>query len=197
MRSIFHVMTATVAMTISTSSTVYASEFADPQLNLMALILPNSDFGTRGPIVKSCFVKLQPDLAKKPVHMNLMVIAVNDTISAIVSQRIEGQRVSNMASVEAEFSSIRPGMNAKSDAYDETLNDGERLILHAMTTAAEPVLRATFQSGVDLARVRQTKVYYIDRNPKDMGSVAIVEAFDENGKALGSFLGGFLVAHCK
>ena len=48
-----------------------------------------------------------------------------------------------------------------------------------MTTAAEPVLRATFQSGVDLEKVRQTKVFYIDRNPKDIGAIDAIETFVE------------------
>jgi hypothetical protein len=195
--SMFTATFATVVCAMTTSSIVQASEFADPQLNQLALILPGSDFGSRGPIVKSCFVKLQPDPKGKAVYMNVMVVAVNESISAIVSQRIEGERNSNMAWVEAEFSLIRPGLNAKSNADDDTLNGGERLILHAMATAAEPDLRATFQSGVDLEKVRQTKVFYIDRNPGDMGSAAVVEALDENGKVLGSFLGGFLVARCK
>ena len=125
-----------------------------------------------------------------------MVIVIDDSISAIVSQRIQGERMSKMGVVEAEVSSIRPGLNVKSNSYDDTLNGGERLILHAMMVSSDPTLRSTSKIGLDLAKVRKTKAFYIDRNPMDIGSAAVVEALDENGKVLGSFLGGFLVARC-
>lgn len=194
MRPLFFALVA--AFTAFTSPAAQASEFADPQLNELAKMGP-MDFGKRGPIVKSCSLKMQLDPKMTPVFLNMFVVAIDGSVQAIVSERVNGERTSRMTTAEAEYSTIRPGLTAQTNPDDATLNGGERLIVHAMSLASEPSVGSMFQSGLDLKKVRVTKVFYIERRPQDIGSAAIIEALDENGKVLGTFMGGFLVARCK
>jgi len=59
-------------------------------------------------------------------------------------------------------------------------------------------MEGRFSAGFDLSKVRTVTVYKMGEDAENpIGATLIVEAFDSDKKALGSFLGGFLVAPCE
>jgi hypothetical protein len=93
-------------------------------------------------------------------------------------------------------------MDPYDDANEDRMNDAEKLISHAMSLTSNLTFGKHFNVGFDLKQVRFAKVYVVGEPAQTgpssiMGSTAIVEAEDESGKTLGSFVGGYLVSRCK
>ena len=59
-----------------------------------------------------------------------------------------------------------------------------------------PELASFMNSGIELEKVRSARTFTFG-DSTNMGSTTVVEALDQDGQLLGSFLGGFLVAPCK
>ncbi|MES2528352.1 MAG: hypothetical protein V4598_14795 [Bdellovibrionota bacterium] len=140
--------------------------------------------------VKTCSTVLSmPGEASIPTKFEMMEGGV-----AVVTQKIEGESSSYEDKYVVEVNTVREGLTENSD--DEALNTAEKLIVHAMTLENDPVFEGKLRTGVKLKNVRSAKVYLIGE-VTNMGGTAVVEASDKNGKALGSFLGGFLISACK
>lgn len=107
---------------------------------------------------------------------------------------------------------IRSGLSL--DIFEDerkvsTLNKGEVLIVQTMALTdvdswndmmgdlGEEAGTNPFSTNVDLKLIRSVKVFEAIGNEGDIGSVAIVEAKDAEGKMLGSFLTGFFAYPCK
>ena len=120
---------------------------------------------------------------------------VDKTLSATTIQLIDGELVSETEVASIVKNSVRPGLVGELND-DETLNLAEQLISHAMLLSEDPMFEGVFSAGIDLKKVRSAKIYTIGE-ATNMGQSAIVEAKDQNGKILGSFLSGMLVHPCK
>jgi hypothetical protein len=96
--------------------------------------------------------------------------------------------------VKASTHSVRKGLASELLDLDglEDLNFGEQIVLHAMA-----VEELEMSSGIDLKKVRSITVYHFVEEGVNIGMLAIAEARDQDGKVMGSFMGGFLVAPCK
>jgi hypothetical protein len=78
----------------------------------------------------------------------------------------------------------------------EEMNPGERLVAHAMLVTTDQKTSTYMSTGVDLKAVRYVIIYLIGP-PSDTDLTALIEAKDESGKVLGTYLGGNLVRPCK
>jgi len=146
-------------------------------------------------LLKTCSTILSAPGSEKPVPTVVEVFAEGAGFVAKVTQTTDGQTTSYRDSAEVSSNKVRAGLSADSlNASD--LNLAESLIVHAMMLTEDPLFQGIYDAGINLKAVRAAKVYLIGK-PSDMGSTAIVEAKDELGKALGSFLGGFLVSACR
>lgn len=108
----------------------------------------------------------------------------------------DGQIV-EQGTTKAEIKSEKIRAGLKGDLSDiQGLNKGELLITHAMLLTQDPDMGGIFTVDMDLSKVRSAKIYVLG-DQAEMGMTAIVEARDEKGQDMGSFLGGFLVGSCK
>jgi hypothetical protein len=144
--------------------------------------------------VKTCLTEVQFPGEPKRIEAEIRVYLKDGSASAIMERAAEGEKSVINEEVEIFELPVRAGMSATTDP--EGLNLGEGLIVHAMTVTADPDLKDELSTGIaDLIAVRSAKVYRIGE-PTHLGMVALVEAKDESGKDLGTFLGGLLVKPC-
>lgn len=144
--------------------------------------------------IKTCSTDLAfPD--RKTVPTKFEIFADQGSFKARVTQTTEGQTGVYEDTVEISQNTIRGGLTAKSSSE----NIGEALVVHALSLTEDPIFEGFFKVGFDLKAARTATVYEIGKsNGKDnIGLSAIVEARDQNGKALGSFFGGYLVSDCQ
>lgn len=93
--------------------------------------------------------------------------------------------------IQKEYFLIRPDLMKSIDSED--LNFGELFILH--TKKLEGL---GMRSGIDLKRVRQIEIYFFEQTEEiTLDSTSFADAKDENGKTLGEFMSGFLLAPCR
>lgn len=146
-------------------------------------------------VIKKCDVEIKMG-EERAISSLMSIVSKDGKIVGEVTQKMGEDTVTRTENdVTITEASIRAGMTAESiDPYNNDLSEAELVIFHAMTVAADPILQ--MQSGVDLSKVRSVKIYRLGPQTK-FGSASIVEAKDENGVLLGSFLGGFLVGACK
>jgi hypothetical protein len=148
-------------------------------------------------LVKSCSTVLTMPEETKKVETQIDIYKINSSLTATVTQKSDGQSGSYDDDVQVEELQVQAGLTP--DDINEKIDDlnlAERLIVHALSLTEDPVFKNTFNAGLELRKVRSAKIYTIGK-PTSMGLTAIVEAKDESGKNLGSFLGGFLVSGCK
>lgn len=117
-------------------------------------------------------------------------ITVNNERSATITQN--GQSYDEVVSISSL--PIRAGL--KTDSNIDELNLAEGLIVHALILSSDPDLKDSSNAGFDVSKARSATIYKVGKDG-NIGMTAIVDAKDEAGKALGSFLGGFLVSACK
>lgn len=157
---------------------------------LIALIASSPLFAAP---VKTCNAVLRmPDSPAIPTTVEIS--DNNGTLEAITTQKVDGQSVSTTDSATLFEETVRANLSKDSDPDD--LNHAESLVVHAMLMESDPVFQGTFKSGIALKKVRSAKVYVVGEST-NMGNMSVVEAKDEKGKTLGSFIGGFLVAPCR
>lgn len=143
-------------------------------------------------LIKNCSTVLPEVGEQTSQKLDIRIIRKSDGTS-VAFVRPEGKsRYEDEVLIEEH--KIRAGLTQDSDP--DSLNSGESLIVHAMALEGDPEFQGAFQTGVELQRVRQVKVYQIGKKTR-FGSTSIVEARDQQGTDLGSFLGGFLVSACK
>ncbi len=149
-------------------------------------------------VVKECSVSLHLG-NEGPMELKMEVIDVDGALHSRVTQTVGGNTVIRDDIAEMHAWSVREGLASRSIENDKDLadlNEGEGLILHAMTFDRDPELRGAYSSGIDLTKVRSVTAYTIGQRAR-FGSTTVLEARDADGKTLGSFLGGFLVSACK
>ena len=164
-------------------------------LSLLATTAHATAMAADASLVKSCSTVLSSPDSAKSVPTIVDVFADGGVFTAKITQTPDGQTGSYSDTAEVSLNKVRAGLNADSINGGD-LNIAERLIAHAMSLTDDPIFKGAFSAGLDLSAVRAAKVYLIGK-PSNMGATAIVEAQDELGKDLGSFLGGFLVSACK
>lgn len=138
--------------------------------------------------IKTCDTVLKTDDSE--VAMKIEIFKRENKLSADITQ--EGGTLTE--TVDMLENTVRAGISVDSEL--EKLNPVERIIAHAMILTEDPILAGSQSAGLDLKLVRSAKVYMIGATD-GMGVFAIVEARNKAGKALGSFVGGFLVSPCK
>ena len=146
-------------------------------------------------VLKRCDVEIKMG-DEQAISSLMSVVSKDGKIVGEVSRKM-GEETEARTEIDVTITeaSIRAGMTAEGiDPYNNDLSEAELVIYHAMTVAADPILK--MQSGIDLSKVRSVKIYRLGPQTK-FGSTSIVEAKDEKGVLLGSFLGGFLVGACK
>lgn len=144
-------------------------------------------------VIKSCSTNV-PSLeqGQASVPLILEIVPNGDSLIARVTQN--GFTYEDDAEVKVE--NVRANILINLDDIDKSdLNYAEKLITHAMTLTKDPELSGKLSAGFDLSKVRSAKYYTVGKKTK-FGSSTIIEARDENGALLGSFLGGFLVSPC-
>ncbi len=143
--------------------------------------------------VKTCNTILSMP-GETPVPTKIEIIEEGGKFKARITQTVEGQTNSYDDTATIGDFPVREGLTETTEAED--LNPAETLVVHAMTLENDPVFEGKIRSGVALKKVRAAKVYSVGE-VTNMGGTAIVEARDSRGKALGSYLGGFLVSPCR
>lgn len=138
--------------------------------------------------IKTCDTILKTDDSE--VAMKIEIFRRENKLTANITQ--EGGTLTE--TVDMLDNTVRAGITIDSEL--EKLNPVERIIAHAMILTEDPILEGTQDAGLDLKLVRSAKVYMIGATD-GMGVFAIVDARNKAGKALGSFVGGFLVSPCK
>lgn len=149
-------------------------------------------------IVKTCSTRI-PALEKneKPMDMKVEIIDTGGKLSSKVTQA--GMTKDDNAK-KGEFP-VRELLNKDADPDRLRLNEGESLIVHAMTMTNSPEMKGLMSVGkFKLKDVRSVTTYQFGIDEKAMnpiGSTTLVEAKDAKGKVLGTFLGGFMISPCK
>ncbi len=126
--------------------------------------------------------------------MTFRAVTVDGTLKAFVDQKGKVSVYNIPSTLTMGFEQVRAGLNQSSLSLE--LNFAEKLIAHAMMLEAEPTLSTFMSSGIELEKVRSARTFTFGE-ATNMGSTTVVEALDENGTLLGSFLGGFIVTPCK
>jgi hypothetical protein len=144
-------------------------------------------------VIKNCNTSLRSlDHEDIVVNYQFKIIKRNNKLLARISQEGSQDLEQNASIIEEK---VRKGLTGDLDDVD-SLNTAEKLITHAMSLEEVDPEKKYFDTGLDLRAVRSAKVYDFSVTG-DMGMMAIVEAKDETGKVLGSYLGGFMVSPCK
>jgi hypothetical protein len=159
----------------------------------VAAALLSFSVGALATPVKTCNTTLSMP-GETPVPTKMEILEVDGKLIAKITQKVDGQTSSYEDTAAMADYSVRAGLTET--VNPEGLNPAEILIVHAMTLENDPVFEGKIRSGVALKKVRGAKVYTVGE-VTNMGGTAIVEARDAKNKALGSYLGGFLVTPCK
>ena len=147
-------------------------------------------------IIKSCSADITMPGETLVVPSKFDVIRnKNSELSISLTQTVDGVTTTEIETATITKNKVRAGLIGEL-SEDETLNLSEQLIVHAMLMSEDPDFEGVYSTGIDLKKVRSAKIYVIG-DANEMVTSAIVETRDENGKILGSFLGGFVVFPCK
>lgn len=158
-------------------------------------------------LINSCAVNFKYlKNSSRQLEMKIETFKNGDSYSSTVTNKENGSSTFNDEITTVEEMNIRAGLNENSKADD--LNDGEKIIVHAMHLTGDSGIghlllldgdsdiKEHFNTGLDLTEVRYVKLLTVGKKSK-FGSATIVEAKNEAGENLGSFLGGFLVRPCQ
>ena len=161
-------------------------------ISLMSL----SAMASEKKLIKSCSTVFQMPGESNKIDAKVEIFRNKDSsLVSTLTQTTDGITTSEDEVATVATNSVRPGLVGEL-SEDETLNEAEQLISHAMLVSEDPMFEGMFSTGIDLKKVRSAKVYTVGEST-NLGTSAIVEAKDKNGKILGSFVGGFLVSPCK
>lgn len=147
-------------------------------------------------IVKECnaHIYLGEERSQNINMLTKVLSEDNGTLRAEITNTVDGKSTVSTEEVVVSEAPIRAGLTKNIDGYNNDLTDAELIIVHAMTVTTEPILK--WSAGIDLSKVRSVKLFTLGETTR-FGSATIVEAKDEKGEVLGSFLGGFVVSACK
>lgn len=144
--------------------------------------------------IKECKVSFTSLLFNKNVKMDIKITQGNDQkLEGKVSQEIDGFSGSFSGSAIIKTYAIRGNLFSHTKAID--LNEGESLLINSEELLKEPSYKGRFRAGFDLKKIRNVRLYLIGKKTVK-GSTVVVEAWGEQKKNLGSFLGGYLLSPC-
>lgn len=148
-------------------------------------------------IVKSCSTIISMPGEPQKIESQFKIVKRNGVHVAKIAQKSGGEIVNSEDEVTIQEFKVKSGLKGDLSNDDDLdkLNEGEKIITHALSLTGDPELKGAFSAGIDLSKVRSAKIYTVGKTTK-FGSASIVEARDEAGKIIGSFLGGFLVSPC-
>ena len=113
-----------------------------------------------------------------------------------VSQVIEGESSFYEDTLDINEYAVRADLTAESRQCLNDLNPAESLISSTMEFLQTPDLGTFFTTGLNLKAIRSAKLYTIGKTTH-MGATVIIEARDESGNKIGSFITGFLPYACE
>lgn len=163
-------------------------------LLFLSLAFATPAFASSPSTIKTCTTTISSPDGTLLIPTVIEFIETDGVVKSKFTQIVNNQPVTRNDAAEVSELTIRPGLKAEMDP--EGLNTAELLIVHAMTMGADPIMKGSQNAGIDLAAARSAKVFLIGK-PTHMGLSAVIEAKDQDGKNLGSYLGGFLVSPCK
>ena len=143
-------------------------------------------------VVTTCAFTIKIPENTKVVPTTYQIIKDGEKLTAITTQIVDGTSLKlPEESVEVADYAVRSDLKSET----ENMNPAERLIAGTMEFLANPDIGSSFSVGLDLKAVRHAKVFQIGQFT-NMGGSAIIEAQDADGKALGSFVTGFMPFAC-
>lgn len=151
-------------------------------------------------IVKSCLTSVKAFEGEDKVDFDFKVFKKGSQLAATTTQTVQGHVTQSEDKVILGVYSVKEGIkpiDLESDEEISNENFGEQLVSHAMSLQDGPDFEGVYTTGISsLKDIRKVKTYTIG-DISEMGSITIVEAYNENSKVMGSFLGGFLIGACK
>lgn len=147
-------------------------------------------------LIKSCSTVLTMPEATQKIETQIDIFEDESALTSTITQKLEGNTNTYGDRAQIDVFNVQDELSADIEQDIDNLNLAERLIVHALALTEDPIFNDTLSAGLDLRKIRSAKIYTIGK-PTNMGVTAIIEAKDEAGNNLGSFLGGFLVSPCK
>jgi hypothetical protein len=144
-------------------------------------------------VIKTCKSTLQMPDAQKVVPTTFEIVKNGNSLIGKTTQIIDGKSTQlpdeeasiTEADIHADLATLK----------SEDLNEAEGLILGTQNFLKDPEIGKFFSVGLDLKAIRHAKLFQIGKFTH-MGGTVIIEAKDENGKDLGSFITGFIPFAC-
>lgn len=161
-------------------------------LSFVAVLATSAASAKEVPAIKSC----DADLTFPGTPRSEMVARIyqdGNGLRAQLTIKQDGEENTLTETVTVFSGAVRADLNPDQAA---NLTDAELFIAHAIAYTQEPELAALAKLPFDLKAVRSATVYQIGERT-NMGAPAVIEAFDQDKKLLGTFFGGFYVAVCR
>jgi hypothetical protein len=149
-----------------------------------------------GAELKSCTIRFQQFDSEKMVDMTLRVLQGNAGLEGEITQTLNGTTTVSHDKAKIYEAKVREGLSPATDPYNDTLNQAELVVAHAMALTSDPQLGGMFSAGLDLSKVRSAKVYQIGPDTP-LGATVIFEARDASGETLGSLMDALIVSPCR
>lgn len=143
--------------------------------------------------VKTCSIELKIPGNDRVIPTTFKIVKNGEKLIAKTTQT-ENNSVTELPEESASIAEYSVRADLKSTTPD--MNQAESLIQGTMDYLKIPNFGSLFSVGLDLNSIRNAKVYQIGKFT-NMGGTVIIEAKDKNGKAIGSFVTGFMPFACK
>ncbi|MFL5812792.1 MAG: hypothetical protein ACJ763_04390 [Bdellovibrionia bacterium] len=166
-------------------------------VSLLGVLLSAQAMGATSFPLKSCssdFKKL--DGSGEVIPTTMTVYSEQGEVRGKVTQTIHGQTTSYEDEAQESFYLINHRIDRITPADRAKLNLGEELLVHAYAVTTDPELKGVFSAGLDLKAVQSVRVFQIGAF-SEFGTTAIIEAMNDSGAVMGSFIGGLIVSPCK
>ena len=134
-------------------------------------------------ILKSCRFEFG---LNETVNVSLKGLNINGELYGVITARTVELLETSIKVMEYSEHSVRPGLTPEHGR--SRLNLAEAVIVDSMKLTSPEQY-----AGLDLTQIRSAKVYLIG----DHSQIAIVEASDEKGNLLGSFVTGPFIQPCQ
>jgi hypothetical protein len=166
---------------------------------VLGVLLSFQAMGATAFPIKSCSSDVKKlDESGVVIPTTMTVYSDLGDIRGHITQTVDGKTTSYDDVAAISFFLIDHSIDQVTDSQIDSgvLNLGELLLAHAYKLVNDPELNGFFSAGLDLKAVRSVRVFQIGPDT-EFGMTAIIEANDQTGKELGSFIGGFIVSPCK
>lgn len=161
-------------------------------LGFLAVLTTSAVSAKEAPVIKSCDADLTFPGSPRS-EMASRIYRDGNALRAQLTIKQDSEENTLTESVTVFSGAVRADLNPDEAA---NLTDAELFIAHAIAYTEEPELASLAKLPFDLKAVRFATVYQIGERT-DMGAPAVIDAFDQDKKLLGTFFGGFYVAVCR